>query len=45
MYHKKVTISMTVPQHLKMREIANSKKTTLSKLIVNEILNNNQYEK
>jgi hypothetical protein len=45
MYHKKVTISMTEPQHLKMRAIANSKKTTLSKLIVNEILNNNQYEK
>lgn len=45
MYHKKVTISMTPPQHLKLRQIANSKKTTLSKLIVNEILNNNQDEK
>jgi len=41
---KRVNISMKPHQHLKLREIANSRNTTLSNLILTELLNSKKNE-
>jgi len=37
---KRVNISMLPAEHLKLRQLANAKKISLSKLITNTLLNN-----